>query len=144
MAQAFVAHGLILNRLYIGDVGQADATANQLGAAEANRVVPDFFQERAGIAGVGQRRIARFLRCQRLEAFGKRIPQRLNIVQTLFASRGRIANAQMPRQAAVVQQQVADGGTDIKTYRAEITELRIDGFKTVLGNKNGTAVNIAV
>ncbi len=54
------------------------------------------FQECAGIAGVGQRRIARFLRCQRLEAFGKRIPQRLNIVQTLFASRGRIANAQMP------------------------------------------------
>lgn len=71
MAQALVAHGLILNRLYIGDVGQADAAANQLGAAEANRVVPYFFQERGGIAGPGQRRIARFLRCQRVEAFGK-------------------------------------------------------------------------
>jgi hypothetical protein len=57
---------------------------------------------------------------------------------------GGIANAQMPRQAAVVQQQVADGGADIEANRAEIAELGVDGLQAAFGNENRAAVDIAV
>ena len=106
MAQAFVAHGFILDGVDIRHVGKPDAAANELGAAEADGVMPDLFQKRGGVAWCAQRRIARFLVCQRLEAFREGVPQLLNIGQALLARGGGIANAQMPRQAAEIEQQV--------------------------------------
>jgi hypothetical protein len=50
----------------------------------------------------------------------------------------------MPRQAAVVQQQVADGGADIEANRAEVAELGVDGLQAAFGNENRAAVDIAV
>jgi len=55
-------------------VRKPHAAANQLGAAEADGIMPDFFQKRGGIARSAQRRIARFFVCQRLEAFREGIP----------------------------------------------------------------------
>ena len=106
--------------------------------------MPDLFQERGGIARRAERGVARFLVCQRLEAFREGVPQLLNIGQALLARGGGIANAQMPRQAAEVQQQVADGGTDVKANRAKVAELGVDGLQAAVGHKNRAAVNIAV
>ncbi|VEB87825.1 Uncharacterised protein [Citrobacter koseri] len=44
MAQAFMAHFHILNGIDIRYVRQPDAAANQLGAAKADGVRPDFFR----------------------------------------------------------------------------------------------------
>ncbi len=44
VAQAFVAHGVIRNGIDIRHVRKPHASANQLGAAEANCIVPDFFR----------------------------------------------------------------------------------------------------
>ena len=99
MAQALVAHRLVLDGVDIRHVGKPDAAANEFGAAEADGVMPDLFQERGGIARRAERGVARFLVCQRLEAFREGVPQLLNIGQALLARGGGIANAQMPRQA---------------------------------------------
>ena len=50
----------------------------------------------------------------------------------------------MPRQTAVVEQQVADGGADIEANRAEKAELGVDGLKAAFGDENRAAVDIAV
>ena len=50
----------------------------------------------------------------------------------------------MPRQAAEVEQQVADGGADVKAHRPEIAELGIDGLQAAVGDKNRAAVDIPV
>ncbi|MNZ65080.1 hypothetical protein D3C78_832650 [compost metagenome] len=123
---------------------QPHAAANQLRAAKTDRIGPDFFQELRGITRYRQRRIAGFLGRQRLETFRKGIPQFLYVSQTLLAGGRGIANPQMPRQAAEVQQQVADSRANIKTDRAVIPELGIDRFQAALGDKNRAAVDIAV
>ena len=123
---------------------QSDAAADQFAAAEANRVGPDFLQKGGSVAGVSQRRVAGFLRRQRLEAFGEGGPQLVDIVQSLLACGGGVANAELARQAAVVKQQVADGGADIETNGAEIAELGVDGLQAAFGNEDRPAVDIAV
>ncbi len=49
---------------------------------------------------------------------------------------GGIANAELARQAAVVQQQVADGGADIEADGAEVAELGVDGLQATFGNED--------
>ncbi len=71
VAQALMTHGVVLDSVDIRDVRQSDAAADQFAAAEADRVRPHLFQKGGGIAGVSQRRVAGFLRRQRLEALGK-------------------------------------------------------------------------
>lgn len=102
-----MTHGVVLDSVDIRDVRQSDAAADQFAAAEADRVRPDFLQKGGGVAGVSQRRVAGFLRRQRLEALGEGGPQLVDVVQPLLARGGGIANAELARQAAVVQQQVA-------------------------------------
>jgi hypothetical protein len=118
VAQAFVAHGLVLNGVDIRDVGKPDAAANQFGAAEADGVMPHLFQERGGIA----RRASAASRVFSPPAPGS-VPRRCSTAPEYRSGAARggggIANAQMPRQAAEVQQQVADGGADIKANRAK-------------------------
>ena len=97
VAQAFVAHGLVLDAVDIRDVGKPDAAANEFGAAEPDGIMPDFFQERGSIAWRAERCVARFLVSQRLEAFREDVPQLLNIGQALLARGGGIANAEMAR-----------------------------------------------
>ena len=63
MAQAFVAHGVILNGVDIRNVGKPDAAANQFGAAETNGVMPDLFQKRGSIARRAERGVSRFFVC---------------------------------------------------------------------------------
>ncbi len=125
-------------------MGKPDAAANQLGAAESDGIVPDLFQECGGIARCAECGVAGFLVCQHLEALRKGVPQFLNIGQALLARGGGIANAEVPRQAAEVQQQVADGGANVKANRPEIAELSVDGLQAAVGHKNRTAVNVSV
>ena len=99
VAQAFMAHGVVLDSVDIRDVRQPDAAADQFAAAEANRVGPDFLQKGGSVAGVSQGRVAGFLRRQRLEAFGEGGPQLVDIVQPLFARGGGVANTELARQA---------------------------------------------
>ena len=131
-----MTHRFILNGVDIRHMGKPDAAANQLGAAESDGIVPDLFQERRGIARRAERGVARFLVRQRLEALREGVPQFLNIGQALLARGGGIANAQMPRQAAEVQQQVADGSANVKANRAKVAELGVDGLQAAVGHKN--------
>ncbi len=139
-----MTHGVVLDSVDIRDVRQSDAAADQFAAAEADRVRPHLFQKGGGIAGVSQRRVAGFLRRQRLEALGKGGPQLVDVVQPLLARGGGIANAELARQAAVVKQQVADGGADIEANGAEVAELGVDGLQAAFGNEDRPAVDIAV
>ena len=106
--------------------------------------MPDLFQERGGIARRAECGVACFLVYQRLEVLREGVPQFLNIGQALLARGGGIANAEVPRQAAEVQQQVADGGANVKANRPKIAELSVDGLQAAVGHKNRTAVNVSV
>ena len=92
VAQAFVAHLVVADRIDIRHVGQAHAAAYKFGAAEANRILPDLFQKRAGVARHAEGGIAGFFRRQGLETFREGGPQLLDIDQALFTTGCRIAN----------------------------------------------------
>ena len=139
-----MAHCFILNGLDIRHVRQTDTAANQLRAAESDRVFPYLFQEFRGVARGSKCRIARFLTGQDLEALREGVPQRLNVGQTLFTGCSGIANTEMPRQAAEIEQQVADGGADVKTDGTEVAELCVDGLQTAVCHENRATVNIAM
>ncbi len=144
MAQALATHGVVLDSVDIRDVRQSDAAADQFAAAEADRVRPHPFQKGGGVAGSKPAPRRGFSPPPAPGSARQGGPQLVDVVQPLLAARGGIANAELARQAAVVQHQVADGGTDIEADGAEVAELGVDGLQAAFGNEDRPAVDIAV